>query len=481
MNHDSRLIRRLEEELNIRFGHAPRKSTSSSISLDIKLRRLGALRRQGLAVGSHDADHAPGLDWGRQQRVIIKASYTVHRGGQRIHLLREHVRYLARESASLDGQLGRFYNDRENDLDAARLAQKWEQDRHHFRLIISPEYADRIDQHPNGLTGYIRELVAQMQQDLNTKLEWMAINHFNTDDRHAHLLLRGKRFNGHRVGKDLVIPRRYMSHGMRQAAQKIATRWLGERISAQVHDALKKEVTAERYTSLDAALECSLIAKQQVQLRRIQGLQVSKDKRPYVIARLQHLKQMGLASKGRGGRWRLDPDLRRTLQSLGEHHDVIKYLYAKLGKRSAQVATYDPSRNREAIAGRVLTTGVHDELRDQQYVLIQDAKNQMHYARVANRESLAILQPGGLVRVSGEGIKNAGKAGRIELISPRSIESQINAKAVTWLDRQMYLQVLWPPLKTPRFEGQYHRGPHWLLDKDPCDGPTRFLRFPTTL
>jgi type IV secretory pathway VirD2 relaxase len=44
-----------------------------------------------------------------------------------------------------------------------------------------------------------------MERDLGTKLDWIAVDHYNTDNPHVHLLIRGKAEDG----RDLVISRDY--------------------------------------------------------------------------------------------------------------------------------------------------------------------------------------------------------------------------------------------------------------------------------
>ena len=93
-----------------------------------------------------------------------------------------------------------------------------------WRFIVSPEDADRLN-----LRDHVRELVGQMERDLDTKLEWVAIDHHNTDDAHVHLLVRGVRENG----TALEINREYLRSGMRIRSQEIATRELGSAAGAR--------------------------------------------------------------------------------------------------------------------------------------------------------------------------------------------------------------------------------------------------------
>ena len=89
-----------------------------------------------------------------------------------------------------------------------------------WSLIISPEDAERID-----LRQHARDLVAGMERDLGTQLEWVAIDHHNTDDEHVHLLIRGVRDDG----RDLTLDRDYISRGMRELSRELVERELGPR------------------------------------------------------------------------------------------------------------------------------------------------------------------------------------------------------------------------------------------------------------
>ena len=53
------------------------------------------------------------------------------------------------------------------------------------------------------LKEHIRELARTMEADLGTRLEWVAIDHNNTDNPHVHLLIRGV----DEQGKSLMIDR----------------------------------------------------------------------------------------------------------------------------------------------------------------------------------------------------------------------------------------------------------------------------------
>ena len=87
-----------------------------------------------------------------------------------------------------------------------------------WKIIVSPEFGDKID-----LVRLTRDLMQRMTSDLTTELEWVATAHFNTDNPHVHIALRGIRENG----KSLRIERDYIKHGIRNIAEDLCTRQLG--------------------------------------------------------------------------------------------------------------------------------------------------------------------------------------------------------------------------------------------------------------
>jgi type IV secretory pathway VirD2 relaxase len=49
-------------------------------------------------------------------------------------------------------------------------------------MIVSPEFGERID-----LNRLTRDLMGKMEKDLDTRLEWVAVPHFNTEHPHVHV------------------------------------------------------------------------------------------------------------------------------------------------------------------------------------------------------------------------------------------------------------------------------------------------------
>ena len=185
---------------------------------------------------------------GRGRRVMVKARYRTHqpiRRGGRQRVLAAHVRYLARPNATLLERDAAFFDARDEALDAAGVPTAWARDRHHWRVILSPEEGDQLD-----LRQFVRDFAERLERELDTPLEWVAVTHHNTDQPHAHLLIRGVRAGG----RDLTLPRDVVGERLREWAEELATRQLGERSESEADAYLDRLTEARRATQLDALL-----------------------------------------------------------------------------------------------------------------------------------------------------------------------------------------------------------------------------------
>jgi type IV secretory pathway VirD2 relaxase len=90
----------------------------------------------------------------------------------------------------------------------------------------------------------------QMETDLGTKLDWIAVKHHNTGHPHTHIVLRGVTEDG----KTLNIAGDYIAYGIRERASEIVTRELGRQTELEAMKQLEREVDADRFTGLDRML-----------------------------------------------------------------------------------------------------------------------------------------------------------------------------------------------------------------------------------
>jgi type IV secretory pathway VirD2 relaxase len=293
-----------------------------------------------------------------------------------------HLRYICRDSARPRG-----YGPATNEADLNAFEARSRDDRHQFRFVVAPEAADRL----RDLPGYTRELMARMEGDLGTRLDWVAVDHWDTENPHTHVVLRGT----DETGQDLVIAGSYIAHGIRQRASEIATHWLGPRTELEMRQSVQREVSQDRWTSLDARLG-RLAEEGVVHIRNL-----PESERLLLLGRLQKLERMELARAVGDGEFRLRHDLEPVLRALGERGDIIRTLQRAMGEHKRELAIFDAARDEHEVTGRIVARGLTDELSDRAYLAIDATDGRAHYVALPSGADLEQFPVGGIVRVRG--------------------------------------------------------------------------------
>ena len=328
----------------------------------------------------------------RSRRVAVKArivKLNPQRGTQRgrqfvsAKAVDAHLRYLERDGVTRDGETGQVYSADRDVEDGRAFLERGREDRHQFRFIVSAEDGVEL----SDLRETTRDLMKQMESDLDTKLDWIAVDHHNTGHPHTHVLLRGVTDQG----KALNIAGDYIAHGIRERASEIVTLELGRQTEQEVSQQLQTEVHAERFTRLDRML----IAEQDAS-REFADLRPDKDmrtmfrkNRALLIDRARHLERMGLATKVTPGRWTIAPKAESTLRELGTRNDIIKTMHRALDqsgladrRRGARYVTHG-AELAEPVTGRVLSKGLGgDELGERLHLIIDGSDGRIHHMEV---------------------------------------------------------------------------------------------------
>lgn len=134
----------------------------------------------------------------------------------------------------------------------------------------------------------------------------MAVDHWNTDNPHTHLIVRGR----DDTGRDLVIAGDYIAHGFRHRAAELATEWLGPRTELEIQQTWQREVKQERWTSLDRTLQREVGEDDRVRIERFNEPTLQRQ-RLLLIGRLQRLQRLGLADEVQPSTGPSMPTLRR--------------------------------------------------------------------------------------------------------------------------------------------------------------------------
>jgi len=324
-----------------------------------------------------------------QRRAIIKVRL-VRLGANGLKSARTHLRYLERAGVSRDGEPGRAYGPHTEVADTAEFIAAGDGDRHQFRVILAPEDATEL----GDLRGYTRGLMGRMEQDLGTRLEWIAVDHWDTDNPHTHLIIRGR----DESDRDLIIAREYLTQGLRLRAGELATEWLGPRSEREIQVSLTREVSQDRWTSLDRSLQ-RLAQDGQVDLRMVPADVDERLRRSLMVGRLQQLGQMGLAQEASPSVWTIDPRAEQTLRDLGERGDIIRTMQRAFGAERRQFAFFDSAAAAQPVVGRIAAKGLADELQDRGYLVVDGIEGRAHHVALPARIDLTELPLGGIVAV----------------------------------------------------------------------------------
>jgi type IV secretory pathway VirD2 relaxase len=385
---------------------------------------FGRGRRAALSLSSR----SPG------RRVVIMTRIVRHQGKRfRSAPLAKHGAYLEREGVTRDGTDARMFDANSEDADAKAFAERCEDDRHHFRFTVSPEDAAEM----SDLHTFTRELMADAERDLGTKLDWVAVDHWNTDNPHIHVLVRGRADDG----EDLVISRDYISQGFRGRAAERVTLELGPRSEQEIRNALEKEVEAERWTSLDRSLRDISDEAGGVADLRPGSVGEDPELRRLMLGRAAKLERLGLAEHVGSARWTLKPGLEPALRDLGIRGDIIKTMH-----RAMTGAGDEPDVTRfalhgdaadEPVLGRLVTRGLHDELKGTAYAIIEGVDGRTHHLTFSDIEVTGDAKPGAIVEA--RVYEDASDRTRLSLAtrSDLTIEAQVSAPGATWIDRQL--------------------------------------------
>lgn len=401
---------RREVELTMRkSGSDPRRSVRSSRKTGGRFNARGRGAKLAASLpkeGGGWQRHEGGLHY-RARRVIVKArvvKLNMQRGGSSrgtsvtsATAVDAHLRYLERDGVTRDGDKGRVYCAYLDEADGKAFLERGRNDRHQFRFIVAPEEATEID----DLRGFTRDVLWQMEGDLDTRLDWVAVDHHNTGHPHTHILIRGVTDDG----KILNIAGDYIAYGIRHRASERLTLELGPQSEREVAEKLAREIDADRLTRLDRMLFAEQRQHGLVDLNAgTNGSDTIRSNRHLLIDRVRKLERMALAYQIDAGRWSLSGTAEKTLQDLALRGDIIKTMHRAL--EAHNLAAERPSSSYEIhgqnikkpIVGRVLAKGLAgDEMSERLHVIIDAVDGHVHHLEVAEPAKLDNIGKGHIV------------------------------------------------------------------------------------
>ena len=418
----------------------------------------GSLTR-GMGTGVRAA---AGLIAPGSRRVIVKARYTRILNGD-LGAAQAHMKYIVRDGVTREGAPGRLYDANGDDIDGGAFLARSADDPHQFRFIVSADEASQLA----NLKPFIRDLLTQMERDLDTKLDWVAVDHFNTGHPHTHVVIRGKDDQS----KDLVMARDYIAHGVRARAQSLVTLELGPETQLERMQKLFNEVGQERLTRLDRAL----LGRSKDNIVVVTAAEeLDPTQHTLRVGRLKTLERLGLAAERQQGIWALDNQMEGKLRQLGQRADKFKMMQralqeAGIERSAAAMALFERCPRKTPLVGKVVGVGLVDEISDHTWVVIDAMDGRAHYAELGRLKPADAPVRGTIVALGGNSLDGKpSPISKLQVLSPVAIEKQATYDGPTWLDEAI-LSRWQPDPETPGFASQMRAAlatrRDWLVDK----------------
>lgn len=195
---------------------------------------------RGIKRGRQDIAAEIYKQTGRRRVAVVAYYYQMWKGGHA--KLHSHLRYIERPGAGEDAITPRLFGKDKDVIEGHAEVENWKIDRHHWRIILAPNDGARLD-----MVEYTRAFMAQVEKELDTKLNWMASAHEKPDaahavNRHAHIVIRGIADDG----SDLLVNREFLKHEFRRVAERLATDRLGVMGPKELERWLERQAERER-------------------------------------------------------------------------------------------------------------------------------------------------------------------------------------------------------------------------------------------
>ncbi len=361
----------------------------------------------------------------------MRARYSRIKAGD-LGAAKAHLRYILRDGTTRDGRPGTPYDRERDHAEIDPFLTRSAGDPHQFRFTIAPEDSARL----SDLKPFIRDLMAQAEQDLGTRLDWVAVDHFNTGHPHTHIVVRGR----DQSGNGLIIDRSYISYGLRARAQGLMTLELGPESKLERLQKLSNEVAQERFTRLDR----SLLGCAKDNVITLSALRERGASRQTMLAgRLHTLARLGIAEERQSGVWLLKADIETKLCALADRADKIKMMQrglkqAGLERGASSYAVFERGGRAKALVGKVIGSGFINEITDRCYPVVDGVDGRVHYVEIGQTTNTEMLEHGMIIGLGERGTRSKPTSNPdLRILSLVSLERLPDYEGPTWLDEML--------------------------------------------
>ncbi|TRO86100.1 DUF3363 domain-containing protein [Glycocaulis profundi] len=345
----------------------------------------------------------------RVRRVIVKM-HIARAGRAGPGLFRAHLGYLQRDGVERGGEGGQLYDRERDQADPGAFLSRSEEDRHQFRIIVSPEDGVAL----GDLKPVIREFMERVERDTGRRLDWVAADHHNTGHPHTHIVIRGRDYQR----RDIVLAKDYLMNGLREVAEDIVTARLGPRRDLEILRARHSEVAKDRLTGIDRAMArdhpdgAATLARARTEAARFD--------RHLRLARLKHLEGLGLAEPAGPGAWTLAPGWTDALAAMGRQGDIIRTLSRSRGDTEGVRFAETRAADAPPLTGTVQAYGPENELRDTRFLLVEDFHGHLWHVPAAAMDADNRPPKGAVVEIARQPRKPLRADQTIAAIAERS-------------------------------------------------------------
>jgi type IV secretory pathway VirD2 relaxase len=381
--------------------------------------------RRGMAVGVRAS---AGLISPGSRRVIVKIAYSSIEPGK-LGAAKAYLRYIQRDAVTRDGGAGRLYDATSDAADSRAFLDRSHDDPHLFRIIVSAEDGSRLPE----LKPFIRDLMRQVERDLDARVDWIGVDHFNTGHPHTHLFIRGRDDEA----RDLVLARDYFMHGIRSRAQGLITLELGPESELERIRKLFNEVRQDRLTQLDR----SLVSRAKAGTIDItSGEERDQIQQTQLIGRLKSLERLGLAREREPAVWSLDNLVETRLRQLGERAEKFRIMQRALREAGVErgasaMALFDGESRKTPLVGKVVGVGVVDTVSKCTWVVVDAIDGRNYYAEFKQLKTADLLGHGMLVALENDFQNAPSAAPHLKVLSAFEVKRLVSYEGPTWLDR----------------------------------------------
>lgn len=373
----------------LRLANKMRKALSKIKSHQKGRKRIQEARGGLYSMGARGVYVKDGDLYSRN--VVVKARYVKNNGIGFKEKIKAHFDYINRDHAGKENQKAQLFSEEDSKELLKNAAINFSESPHNFRFIISPEDGDKID-----LKEFTKNLIKTIENDLDTKLNWIASCHYDTNEPHVHLVVDGK----NSAGEKLLMTRDYISRGIRNRASEIVNNKLGLRTKNEIDRQLEISINKNNKNYLDVLIK-DHVKDGILNLEKFNHEKHTDISAELLEKRLSYLQTKGLSIKLNEHEWSIRENYIQSLRELSRTSSIIERLSNNLSVDKERCELVSPqSLPDKGHKGQVVSRGYINEIDDQHFLIVRTEQVKYLYIELEKYSEKAPVKIGDWVHVA---------------------------------------------------------------------------------